>query len=39
METKDKVIISKKVMIFIQTLAIAFFMHGTHIGAKLADRL
>jgi len=39
LETKDKIILSKKVIVIIQTLAVAFFMHGTHIGAKLADRL
>ena len=38
-ETKEKIILSKKVIIIIQSLATAFFMHGTHIGAKLADRL
>jgi len=29
----------KNILYFFHTLALIFFIHGTHIGAKLADRL
>ena len=39
MEYINKINLSKTTIIFIHSLVLAFFMHGTHIGAKLADRL
>ena len=39
LKSKDKINLSVKVIIALHTLAVIFFVHGTHIGAKLADRL
>ena len=39
LKSKDKINLSLKVIIALHTLAVIFFVHGTHIGAKLADRL
>ena len=39
LKSKDKINLSVKVIIALHTLAVIFFIHGTHIGAKLADRL
>ena len=39
LEKNDRIKLSNTVIILIQTLAISFFIHGTHIGAKLTDRL
>ena len=36
---RGKMNIPLKIIMILHTLAIMFFMHGTHIGAKLADRL
>ena len=35
----EKIILSSKLLLFIHTLLIIFFIHGAQIGAKLADRL
>ena len=36
---KEKIKLSSKIILLIHTLFILFFIHGAHIGAKLADRL
>ena len=36
---KGKINIPEKFILLFHTLAIIFFIHGAHIGAKLADRL
>ena len=35
----NKVKLSNNVVLFFHILILSFFIHGTHIGAKLADRL
>ncbi len=36
---KNRIMLSSKLLFLIHSLLILFFVHGTHIGAKLADRL
>ena len=36
---KNRIMVSSKLLFLIHSLLILFFLHGTHIGAKLADRL
>ena len=36
---KNRIMLSNKLLFLIHSLLILFFVHGTHIGAKLADRL
>ena len=36
---KGKLNISKKIILLIHLIVLLFFIHGAHIGAKLADRL
>ncbi len=36
---EEKLHIPEKFILFIHTLVIMFFIHGAHIGARLADRL
>jgi len=39
LNSKEKINISPIIVLIIHTLILMFFIHGTHIGAKLADRL
>ena len=39
LNSKGKINIPHKMILLIQGLAVMFFMHGAHIGAKLAGRL
>ena len=37
--SKEKISIHPRIVLIIHTLILMFFIHGAHIGAKLADRL
>ncbi len=39
LKLKNRLFISRNILFIIHTLILLFFIHGTHIGAKLADRL
>jgi len=39
LKLKNRLSISSNTLFIVHTIIILFFIHGTHIGAKLADRL